>query len=88
MSAYVYTLKNEDLESIGLTPTNATEYSIEQSFWFGTFSNMYEWHPDEYVSHFGELVKGLKRGNVIVKGDELKDEQKTFIIHHCHCDQY
>lgn len=77
---YVYTLTNEDLKVMGLEGTGADEYSINQSGWDGRFNKLEEWHKHEYESYKGGTFWGMKRGNVIVNGDELTEDQKEYII--------
>lgn len=85
---YIYTLSNEDLLKMNIEPTGAKEYSIELCGWFGRFSDMYEWHENIYTSYKGELIHGVLRGEVVIKGNELTDEQYNYIVKNCHCDEY
>lgn len=73
---YVYTLNQKDIGSLGLKPTHADEYSIEQSGWTGSFSDLHEVVENEF---------GKFKGEVVISGTNLTNEQVDYITKNCNC---
>lgn len=74
---YGYTLTKRDVTNIGLNPTNANEYYIEQNGWSGEFTELYALEMNEYGEFKGELIT-----------DKLTYDQQTYIIKNCICSEF
>lgn len=68
---YGYNLTPKDLISMGLEPTKASKYYVEQSGWTCFFGDIVEIIPSKY----GEL-----KGKLIAKSSTLTEKQKNYII--------
>lgn len=76
---YLYELTSNDLKNMGLEPTKAKKYAVEQSGWTCLFGNITE----IIYSKYGEF-----KGAVIEKGSLLSEKQKNYIIKNTSCKEY